>query len=92
MNEWSVVTVIIALVGLFATIGGPIIKLNSNITLLRSDINRNTEELKEQKKELKEQKKFAHESHEKIWAKSDEQDNRINDHETRIQILENESK
>lgn len=30
MTEWGVVTVIIALVGLVATVAGPIVKLNGN--------------------------------------------------------------
>ena len=34
MSEWTVVTVIVALVGLFLTIGKPIITLNSNIVKL----------------------------------------------------------
>lgn len=32
MNEWTVITVIIALVGLGVTIGGPLLKLNTSIT------------------------------------------------------------
>ena len=38
MNEWGVVTVIIALVGLFATVSKPIIKLNKTITELSTDL------------------------------------------------------
>lgn len=88
MNEWTVVGVIIALVGLFFTVGKPIIDLNSNITLLNANVAQNNKELKEQKEELKEQKKNAHESHEKLWEKNDEQDKTLADHETRIKILE----
>ena len=88
MNEWTVVGVITALVGLFFTVGKPIINLNNNITLLNANIKRNSDEIAEQKKELKDQRKAAHESHEKLWAKNSEQDDRLNDHETRIKILE----
>lgn len=88
MNEWTVVGVIIALVGLFFTVGKPIINLNNNITLLNANIKRNSDEIAEQKRELKDQRKAAHESHEKLWAKNGEQDDRLNDHETRIKILE----
>ena len=88
MNEWTVVSVIIALVGLFFTIGKPIINLNNNITLLNVNIKRNSEEISKQGKQIEEQKKAAHESHEKLWIKNHEQDETLNDHETRISILE----
>lgn len=32
--EWTVITVLVALVGLLATVGAPVIKLNSNLTKL----------------------------------------------------------
>ena len=32
--EWTVRTVLVALVGLLATVGAPVIKLNSNLTKL----------------------------------------------------------
>ena len=80
--EWTVVGVIVALVGLFATVGAPVIKLNSNIT--RSNII-----LDQIKKELSEQKIAAKESHRRLWEHNDEQDELIGDHETRITILEN---
>lgn len=90
MNEWVVVSVIIALVGLFFTVGKPIINLNSSIVLLNANVQQNTKELKEQKAELKEQREKAHESHEKLWTHNDEQDKILGDHETRIKILENQ--
>ena len=52
-------------------------------------VSTDSEEIAENKKELKEQRKSAHESHEKLWNKNKEQDGRLNDHETRIKILEN---
>lgn len=88
MNEWAVVGVLATLVGLFFTVGKPIINLNSNITLLNASIKRNSDEIAEQKKELEKQRNHAHESHEKLWIKNGEQDEKIQDHETRISILE----
>lgn len=88
MNEWTVVGVIIALVGLFFTVGKPIIDLNNNITLLNANVAQNNKELKEQKEELKEQKHNASKSHGELWDKNEEQDKVLQDHETRIQILE----
>lgn len=86
--EWTVVTVLVTIVGLGFTVGVPIINLNKNITMLNANIQRNNEELAEQKEALKEQKKDAHESHQKLWDKNDEQDKVLSDHETRIRILE----
>ena len=73
--EWTVVGVIVALVGLFVTVGAPIIRLNGNIA--RSNVI-----LDRLEKELAAQKMDAKESHRRLWK-------HIGDHETRITILEN---
>ena len=88
MNEWSVVTALIAIVGLFATVGAPIISLNKNIATLNAEMKRSNARLDKHDLAFKEQQANAHESHQKLWAKNDEQDKILNDHETRIQILE----
>ena len=44
--EWTVVTVIIALVGLFMTVGKPIITLNGSITHLQDAIDELREDIK----------------------------------------------
>lgn len=72
--EWTVVTVIIALVGLFMTVGKPIITLNSSITHLQDAI----EELREDIRVL--------------TNRTDNQEERLQDHETRISILEEKQK
>lgn len=88
MNEWTIVTVIIALVGLFVTVGAPIIKLNNNITLLNANMKHNSEEIAKNRKEISDQKEHAHETHQKLWDKNTEQDKILSNHETRIKILE----
>lgn len=72
--EWTVVTVIIALVGLFMTVGKPIITLNSSITRLQDAI-----------LELREDIKV-------LTNRTDNQEERLQDHETRISILEEKQK
>ena len=57
--EWTVVGVIVALVGLFVTVGAPIIRLNGNIA--RSNVI-----LDRLEKELAAQKMDAKESHRRI--------------------------
>ena len=72
--EWTVVSVIIALVGLFMTVGKPIITLNTAITHLQDAI----EDLREDIRVLN--------------NRTDNQEERLQDHETRISILEEKQK
>lgn len=88
MNEWTVVTVLIALVGLFLTVGKPIISLNKNITKLDMSVERTNARLDKNERAIEKQQQAAHESHEKLWSHNSEQDSKIADHETRISVLE----
>lgn len=81
MTEWEVFGVIVALTAFAISIGTPIIKLNTSITRLIERLNM----LDEGMDELTEKN---HKSHERIWVHNEEQDNKLNDHETRITILE----
>lgn len=81
MTEWEVVGVIIALVGLLAALLKPMISLTKSITEL-------TTVVKGLQADLVEQRNHASESHKRIWAKNEEQDERLHDHEIRITRLE----
>lgn len=72
--EWTVVTVIIALVGLFMTIGKPIITLNGSITHLQDAIDELREDIRV------------------LTGRTDNQEEKLQDHETRISILEKKQK
>lgn len=72
--EWTVVTVIIALVGLFMTVGKPIITLNGSITHLQDAIDELREDIKV------------------LTGRTDSQEEQLQDHETRISILEEKQK
>lgn len=72
--EWTIVTVIIALVGLFMTVGKPVINLNSSITHLQDAIDELREDIKV------------------LTSRTDNQEERLQDHETRISILEEKQK
>ena len=74
MMEWTVVTVIIALVGLFMTVGKPIITLNGSITHLQDAIDELREDIKV------------------LTGRTDSQEEKLQDHETRISILEEKQK
>ena len=72
--EWTVVTVIIALVGLFMTVGKPVITLNSSITHLQDAIDELREDIRV------------------LTGRTDNQEEKIQDHEKRISILEEKQK
>ena len=79
--EWTVVTVIIALVGLGAGIIKPIVSLTRSITSLTVVVER-------LEGDLKEQAQHSRESHIRLWAHNEEQDKRLDDHEIRLGKLE----
>lgn len=89
--EWTVVTVIVALVGLFLTVGKPILKLNSTLTVLTTRMDAIECDSKKQSEDLKEQKLHAHESHKRIWDHNAKQDEQLLDHEQRLGVLERDS-
>lgn len=88
MNEWGVVTVLAALVGLFFTVGKPIINLNKTMTTLNVNVEHNSHELAELKDDFKSQRESAHESHQRLWDHNDKQDKQLQDHEKRLVKLE----
>ena len=83
MSEWTVVTVIVVLTGLIGAIIKPIINLNTSITRLNesvSSLEKNIAGLNDRNSE----------SHDKLWRRCGEHDEKLNQHETRLQILERE--
>ena len=81
MTEWTVVTVIVAIVGLIATVAAPIIKLTSTINILSGKVElllSNLEDFKTRYKETLEELKDT----------DQRQYNQLNDHEHRITQLE----
>lgn len=81
MTEWGVVGVIVALVGLFFTVGKPIFNLISAIEKLRHTCNQLIEKFDKFEANNKE-------SHKRIWEHNKNQDDIINDHEKRLHVLE----
>lgn len=89
--EWKVVSVLIALVGLFLTVGAPIMKLNKAITTLTITAENVKERLDGQDERFEKQQEKAKESHEKLWAHNEQQDTKLVDHEFRIRKLEDDN-
>ena len=81
MNEWSVVGVLVVLVGLFLSVGAPVIRLNSTLTKLSTLV----EGLRDRQAQ---QEQNNTEGHRRLLKHNDEQDATLNDQETRNTILE----
>ena len=79
--EWAVVTVLGALVGLFATVGAPIIKLITSLTKLTSEVTH----LRESMSESSERNDA---SHKEICEHIEAQGKTLEDHEKRIFVME----
>lgn len=79
--EWEVVGVIVVLVGLIATVSGPMIKLNSTLTRLTTKMESFADGLEKFQGRYKDHLKNQGEINEKHQAELD-------DHEHRITVLE----
>lgn len=80
---------ILALLGFLVTLAGFLIVFSNNISKFSNAVTRlNTtvENLQEMMKELKEDNSSGHR---RMWKHNEEQDEKINDHEIRINNLEN---
>ena len=81
MTEWEVFGVIIAVIGFVSAIVTPLVKLTKSITELTTVVEHLSNEVTQQKKQ-------SVESHTKLWSYNVKQDDQLNDHETRISLLE----
>lgn len=79
--EWTIVTVLVTVVGLFVSVITPILKLNSTIIRLNASVDALAEEM--EKYTAKNDR-----SHDKLWDKNKEQDATLGDHEIRLATLE----
>ena len=77
MTEWAVFGVLVAVAGFLAVVVPPIVNLTKSITRLTVVVDNLSKDMELQRK-----------SNSKLWAHNDEQDEKLNDHETRLQLLE----
>ena len=77
MTEWGALGVIITVVGFLATVITPVINLTKSITKLTVVVESLSKDMDSQRNGTK-----------RLWDHNDEQDAKLYDHETRIQILE----
>ena len=85
MDSWGVFGVIVAIVSFGVLVGTPLLKLNSSITKLNSM-------LTYLEKQFFDEKKSNGEEHIALWNECEKQGDVLNDHETRITVLEHDQK
>ena len=85
MTEWGVVLVIVTLLGFVSGIIAPLIKLNTAIVKLIDSV----EALD---KSLGDVIESNTRTHKRLWDKLDEHSYKINDHETRLALVEEKEK
>lgn len=81
MDEWTVVTAAVVLLGLIMTVAKPLISLNSTITGL-------TDAVRVLEKNLDSIAGKNSEQHAKLWAHEAEQDETLREHEFRLRKIE----
>lgn len=81
MNEWTVVTVVIGLVGAFFVIYNPISKSTKENTAAMTSLNITIQQLA---RELKETKADNKDSHKRMHERNDRQDDLIKKHEIEL--------
>ena len=85
MQQWDVVVVVISLIGVFAAVIPPIVKLTRAITRL-------TFAMESVQKDMTELTTNNTTSHERLWAHENRQDAILTDHESRIRVMEEDTK
>lgn len=88
MNEWGVVSVIIALVGLIAGVAGPMIKVSSNLTKISTILDSITQRVDKLEGADRDFQESSRQARGRLHERIDEVDHRVNNHEVRLSSLE----
>lgn len=86
--EWTVITALVTLVGLGISVGGPVVRLNGSITRLNTLLQAMEARLNALERDLEVQAGKAADSHRRLWARVEQQDRQLGEHETRLKLLE----
>ena len=81
--EWTVVGVLVVLIGLIVSIVRPLIKWNTCLT-------ENTMAIKGLTDSIKGNEQINTEEHNELWIVCDKHGEKLNEHDTRITVLEKE--
>ncbi|MBP5729552.1 MAG: hypothetical protein J6Y48_20995 [Clostridia bacterium] len=83
--EWTVVVVLVALVGLVISVLTPAIKLNTSVTRLSTLVDSLNNKLSTMENNNSE-------AHRRLWSELDEHKSALGNHETRITVLESKKR
>ncbi len=81
VTEYEVAVIVVSMLTTAIAIGAPVIKLNTAITKLIVRLDSLGEDLDDLEH-------HNHEAHRRLWAKAEEQDRKLDDHETRLKLIE----
>lgn len=90
--EWTVVSVVIAIVGLICTVGKPLSKNTKAMTQLSGRIDHLVYRMEKEEDSLDAFKQKAADKHEKIFGQLNSHENQLINHEGRIDALEQKNK
>lgn len=81
MTDWDIVKDIVVLAGLIVTVTTPLLKLNTSITQLKALLDSVV-------KQVQDNDRSNSANHKRLWEHNEEQDEILQNHETRIHDLE----
>lgn len=85
MTDWDIVKDVVVLIGLIVTVTTPLLKLNTSITHLKTLLDSVV-------KQVQDNDRSNSTSHKRLWEHNTEQDEILQNHETRIHDLEKGAK
>lgn len=85
MNEWTVVTAIVVLVGLISAVASPVVKLNTTLAKLNTTVDT-------LEKDVEAMKQRNAQGHNQIWESNKEQDKQLADLSVRLAVMEKSQK
>lgn len=96
LNEWNIVLTVVVLVDLFSKIYNPMSKSTKENTKAMTELTVTMKMLSEKvlqhESDMDSYAIKNHDSHKRIWDKNEEQDVRLENHETRLKIIEEKEK
>ena len=86
--EWTVVSVIVVLVGLVAALAKPMLRLCREIVGLRGDLQVLSKAANDMTKKMEKFEENNHNSHKRLWEHNTAQDDILHNHEMRLHDLD----
>ena len=90
MERWDIVLVIVVLIDLFISVYKPMSGNTKAMTELNITMKCLSEKIEKFDSRMADMDVKNHESYRRIWEHNEEQDEKLNNHETRLQVLEKE--